>query len=173
MELLNLIDKLEALATQSTKVPLTGKTMVGAEKLLELVDQMRLSAPRDLQEAEEVLQRREQIVNQSLADAKRIRTAADLESRTRIDESEIVKAGKKKADDIIQEAEAQGRQLIERARMEIKNRRLGADQYARDTLIGLEEDVKSILKSIQKGVEAVTPPKDVAIGANGDGPHAG
>ena len=51
MELLSLIDKLENLATQSTKVPLTGKTMVGAEKLLELVDQMRLAVPRDLQEA--------------------------------------------------------------------------------------------------------------------------
>ena len=62
---------------------------------------MRLAVPRDLQEALEILERREQIVNQSLADAKRIRTAADLESRTRIDESEIVKAGKKKADDIL------------------------------------------------------------------------
>ena len=173
MELLSLIDKLENLATQSTKVPLTGKTMVGAEKLLELVDQMRLAVPRDLQEALEILERREQIVNQSLADAKRIRTAADIESRTRMDESEIVKAGKKKVDAIIEEAEAQGRQLIERTRIEIKTRRVGADQYARETLVGLEEDVKSILKSIQKGVEAVTPPKDVPIGTNGDGPSAG
>ena len=63
---------------QARKMPITGRSMVDAERLLELVDQMRLATSRaTLQEAQEVLERREQIVNQTMLDARRIRATAE------------------------------------------------------------------------------------------------
>jgi hypothetical protein len=170
MEILNLIDKLEALATQSKKVPLTGKRMLGAERLLELVDQMRLAVPRGVQEAEDMLGRREQVINQALSDAKRIRAAAEIESRTRLEESEMVRSAKRRGDEILQEAEAQGRQLMERVHVELKVRRAGADDYAREALTSLEQDVEAVLKSIRHGLDAVAPKNQALAAVNGEKP---
>ena len=55
MDLLNLVDKLETMATTSGKVPGTRKLLIDQDKALELVDLMRLGIPKDIQEAEEVL----------------------------------------------------------------------------------------------------------------------
>lgn len=157
MEILTLIDKLEQMAAQSKVIPLTGKAVVRRHHLLDLVDQMRLAVPRSVQDAQEVLKRREQILNQTVVDAKRIKAAADNESYTRLEESELVKSAKRRYDEIIHEAEAQGRQLLERVQQEVKSRRSGADQYARDVLSNLEQDLAGTLNEVRRGIDAMTP----------------
>ena len=157
MEILTLIDKLEDMAAKSRRMPLTGRALVRRHQLLELVDQMRLAVPRSVQDAREVLDRREQILHQSLSDAKRMKAAAENESRVRLEESELVKSAKRRYDEIVQEAEAQGRHLLERVQKEIQNRRAGADQYAWEVLAHLEQEMANTLNSIRRGLNAVTP----------------
>ena len=41
MEILELVDKLEAMAAQARKTPITGRAKIDAEKLLELTELMR------------------------------------------------------------------------------------------------------------------------------------
>ena len=55
MEILELVDKLEAMANQAKKIPMAGRAMVDAEAMLDLIDQIKLSMPRNLQDAQEVL----------------------------------------------------------------------------------------------------------------------
>ena len=59
MDILEHIDKLEAMTTQAKRMPITGRAMIDAERLVGLIDQMRLAVPRNVQEAQEVLDRRE------------------------------------------------------------------------------------------------------------------
>jgi hypothetical protein len=138
-------------------MPLTGRAMIKRHQLLELVDQMRLAVPRSIQDAQEILDRREQIITQSLSDAKRVKAAAENESRTRLEESELVKAAKRRYDEVLQEAETQGRHLLERVQQEIQNRRAGADQYAREVLAHLEQELADTLNSVRRGLNAITP----------------
>ena len=126
--------------------------MVDHEKLLELVDQMRLAVPQSVQEAQEVLERREQIIGQSLKDAQRIKAAADTESRVRLEEGELVKEGKKRAEETIEEARMKGERLLEQVQREVNNRRAGADQYAKEALYKLEAELSAILGIVQRGL---------------------
>ena len=77
---------MESLITDGRKVPVLHRAMIDPQKLLELVDQMRLAIPQSIQDAQEVLERREQIVGQSLKDGQRIKAAAETEARIRVEE---------------------------------------------------------------------------------------
>jgi cell division septum initiation protein DivIVA len=154
VEILDLINQLETLAGAGKKLPM-GRKLVEADRLLELVDQMRLAVPRAVQEADEVLDKREQILTQSDLDSKRIRAAAETEARNRLEESEIVKAGKKHAQEIIAESQAKAGRFLEQAEIELRQRRDEADQYSAKILQGLEEEVGRIHATIQRGLDAL------------------
>lgn len=157
MEILELVDKLEAMAAQARKMPITGRAMLDAEKLLELTDQMRLSIPRNLHEAEEVLERREQIVSQTMIDARRLRATAEGDARALVDESELVKSARLQADDILEEAGRRAERIIAVAEQEARRRRDGADQYCQQSLEQLEGQVTSVLNTIHAGQRLLTP----------------
>ena len=151
MEILELVDKLESMALQAKKMPLTGQSMVDSERLLELIDQMRLAIPRNVQEAQEVLERREQIINQTMLDARRIRATAESDSRHLVDESELVKSAKKRGEELYAEAEQKAQRLLQAVEAEARNRRAGADQYCEDVLQKLEGEVGKTLETIRAG----------------------
>ena len=111
MEILELIDRLESLAAQARKVPITGRAMIDAERLLELVDQMRLSVPRNVQDANEIIERREQIINQTMNDARRLRATAEQDARALVDESELTKLAKRRSEEIMAEAEQRAERI--------------------------------------------------------------
>ncbi|MEX2430559.1 MAG: hypothetical protein WD645_01410, partial [Dehalococcoidia bacterium] len=141
MEILDMVDKLESMALQAKKMPLTGQSMVDSERLLELIDQMRLAIPRNIQEAQEVIDRREQIINQTMLDARRIRVTAESDSRHLVEDSELVKSAKKRGEEIYAEAEQKGQRLLQAVEAEARSRKAGADQYCQDVLEKLESEI--------------------------------
>ena len=163
MEILDLIDKLETMATHARRVPITGRAMIDAERLEELIDQMRLTVPRNVQEAQEVLERREQIVSQTMLDARRIRATAETDARALVEESELVKSAKKRSEELMIEAEHR----VERAKAagdaEANRRRVGADQYAQDSLAKLEEQLLGVLNVIHAGQRILSPAEELLV----------
>ena len=122
---------------------------------------MRLAVPRNVQEAQEVLERREQIINQTMLDARRIRAVAETDARTLVDESELVKSAKKRGDEIVAEAEQKAMRMIEQIEQHIRSKQAGADQYAQEALAGLEEQVLNILKVIHAGQRILSPAEEL------------
>lgn len=161
MEILELIDRLESLAAQARKVPITGRAMIDAERLLELVDQMRLSVPRNVQDANEIIERREQIINQTMNDARRLRATAEQDARALVDESELTKLAKRRSEEIMAEAEQRAERLMAAAETDARKRRSGADQYCLEALSGLEDQVSTLLTSIQAGQRVLTPANEL------------
>ena len=157
MEILELIDKLEGIAGRSRRVPITGRAMIDSEKLLELIDQMRLAVPRNVQEAQEVLERREQIINQTMLDARRIRATAEQDARHLVEDSEMVKVAKRRSDEIIAEAEARAHRMLGAVETDARARRAGADRYSQEALAELEEQVLVLLNTIHAGQRVLTP----------------
>ncbi len=160
MEILELVDKLEAMAAQARKTPITGRAKIDAEKLLELTEQMRASIPRNMQDAQDVLQRREQIVNQTMLDARRIRATAEGDARALVDEHGLVKAANERVAAIIEEAGQKAARIISLAEQEARRRREGADRYCQETLERLEGQVVSLLGTIRAGQRVLTPGLD-------------
>ena len=151
MDILEQIDKLEAMAGQAKRMPITGAAMIDAERLVNIIDQIRLAVPRNVQEAQEVLERREQIINQTMLDARRIRAVAETDARALVDESELVKSAKRRGDEIVAEAEQKAIRMVKATEQHIRSKQAGADQYAQESLAGLEEQVLTILNVIHAG----------------------
>ncbi len=128
------------------------KLFVDSETLMEIVDQLRVAVPQGIAEADEVIRKREDLLNQSLGEARRIRASAENEFRSRMDDTELVKEAQKEALKIRQEAEIKAQRMLEMAESEAASRRDSADQYAQEQLHRLEEKVASLLSTVRNGI---------------------
>ena len=160
MELMYLIDKLEDLVASAKKMPITGRTMIDGERLAELVEQLRFAVPKNVQEANEVIEHRSQLLAQTANEVRRLRATAERESRMLIEESTTLAAGKERGEEIIREAEERAKQMLARTETELKKRWRGANDYTRDALLELETKVGETLDTIRKGIASVTSPEE-------------
>jgi uncharacterized membrane protein YqiK len=161
METLELIDKLEAMTVQAKKVPITGRAMIDAVRLGELIDQMRITIPRDLHEAQEVIDRREAIVNQTMQDARRIRAVAETDARTLVGDNQLVKGAEVKVAELYAEAEAKAQRLLNMAETEARRKKAEADQYCQDVLSTLEEQLGNIMSTVRAGQRVLSPGEEL------------
>ncbi len=150
-----MIDRLEALASSGRKVPVARRSLIDADQLLQLVDQLRLAVPKDLQEAREMLQKREQIINQALAEAKRIKATAGSESRAMLEQHELINVAKSRAEQIVEESQSRVQRVLDQANAEAKSCRAGADGYAQEVLYKLEQEVSNVLTTVRRGIEVL------------------
>ena len=116
---------------------------------------MRVAVPKDIMEAEEVLQRRDDILSQSLVEARRIRATAESDYRSRIDESELMKKAEEEAARVVEEAQQKTQRILDIADSDAKTRRASSDQYAQDVLYKLEQQVAGILSTVRHGIDAL------------------
>ena len=128
---------------------------VDAEKLLELVDQLRVAVPQDVSEAEEVLRKREDLLNQSLGEARRIRASAENEFRSRIDDNELIHEAQKQSEKLVEEAQGKAQRILDTADSDANTRRSSADQYSQEVLYKLEQEVAGLLGTVRNGIEVL------------------
>ena len=160
MKLSSLIEKLEELISSGTGVPATGRVLIDRDKLAELVNQIRSAVPEDIQEAQDLLQMREKLINQALLEGRHIRSASEDEARSRVTESEITKEAKKRSGEIIEEAQHRAQRVLDETDAQVTTRRAGADKYTQETLLKLEEDLSQILTTIRHGIEVTETEKE-------------
>ncbi len=136
----DLLDALKELVEDARGIPLAGeKCILDRDQLLDIIDELRETLPAEIKEAEDIVQRRSELVAQSRREAEAIRRQADEDARQRVSETEIVVAARRKAKEILGNAEIQGREL-----------RRGANQYCEDTLKRTEEAVALSLEEVRK-----------------------
>ncbi len=167
------IDRLEARILNSPRVPLTGKTMVEEEALLEQLDAIRLSLPEVVTIAQEILVYKHQIVREAQQQAQQILDEASHCADRVTNELGIVERAEQEARHIRQMAIAECEQLKQQAILEVEQlhdcqaRELGrmrqevvaecnqiqagADEYADRVLHNMEYQLKDMLQSIQRG----------------------
>ncbi|MDO8750316.1 MAG: hypothetical protein Q7K03_04130 [Dehalococcoidia bacterium] len=155
MEIQGIIDRLETLASEGKKLPIGKKALIDPDKLLELVDQLRVAVPQDIVESQGILKKREELLNQSLGEARRIRSSAETEFRSRLDDHEMLKEAKKRGDQIVEEAQQKAQRILDMVDTDASNRRAEADRYAQETLYKLEQQVANTLSTVRNGIEVI------------------
>ena len=118
----------------------------------ELLDQIREAMPSDIKEAQELLQMRENVINQALLEAKRIRSTAEEEAKALVKESEITKEARKKSEDLIAETQRKAQRILDEADAQARSRGAGADEYALASLQKLEEQLLQVLSTVRQGI---------------------
>lgn len=175
VEILSLIDKVESLLTAGARLPGTRKVLVDIDRILDIVDQMRLSVPKDVQEAGEILMKREGVINQALLEARRIKASAEEESRAKVEQSEVLKqAGqkseeiiaeaRKKSDGVVQEANRRAQHIVQDAQTFADARIAEADKYTQEVLYKLEQDLSMALNSVRRGLDLLDRQGEVKAG---------
>ena len=139
----------------STKVPATRSRLVDAEKIMELVEQLRLAIPQDMRAAQEVIDKKDAILNQAQIDARRIRNEAEQEFAARLDQNELVIAARRQSEELADEAERKASKLMEQASTESRNNRAEADAYVIQTLRKLEHEMTSVLTTVRQGLDTL------------------
>ena len=155
MEIINIIDRLDALVNTSRKVPGTRNRMVDADKTMELVAQLRLAIPQDVRAALEVIERKDAILGQAQFDAKRTKSAAEEEFKARLDQSDVMTAARSQADQMLDDADRKASRLVEQAEAASKNNRAEVDAYVVQALRSLEQELTSVLGTVRRGLDTV------------------
>ena len=155
MDIVNVIDRLDALLNTSRKMPATRSRIVDADKVMELVEQLRLAIPQDVRAAQEVIEKKDSILNQAQIDGRHIRSDAEEEYRTRLDQNQLVTAARHKGETIVAEAERKANRLMEQAEAESRNSQTQADAYVTDALRNLEREMTAVLTTVRKGLDSL------------------
>ena len=166
MEILDLIDSLEELVIQARRLPVGGNLVVDRKRMLDVIDQMRLSVPVDLRQAQQILEMRDQILADTHSAAQKTLEQADVERKRRVDESAIVREAEDRGHSMLIAAEARARETIADSdataaahlseAAEAASKQLDdADQYALEVLHRLENQLQTFLDSIRMSIASL------------------
>ncbi|NJP05190.1 MAG: hypothetical protein HC837_05960 [Chloroflexaceae bacterium] len=135
IELDDLIDELEDVIADGRRVPFSGRLLIDEERILDIIDRMRVSIPEELKQARRVIQEQDRL----LADA-RARVQMALEERG-----------------LLEAIETERQQLIQQAEHDAAQVRAGADDYARQVLEDLQNRLTKVLANVRNGLETLSP----------------
>jgi hypothetical protein len=166
MDVLYLIDRLEELVARAFHVPMGSGVVVHRQRLLDLIDRMRVAMPADIREAREVLQKQEEVLAQAQEEAGRIITRAQAELEERLKDEAVVKAAEERAQQIVREGEeraqalvrdgeVQARERLDEAERSAQQQMEEADLYSLQTMRRLETQLNNFLNTIRKGIQTM------------------
>ncbi len=144
MDILHLVDRLEELFNESRPIWFTHSVMVDEDRMLDLIDQMRVSIPEEIKKAQQILAQRDRILAQAQEEANRTIQLAREKAEQMIER-----------DAIIQAAHARAEQIIQQARMETESTKRDADEYVLESLSRLEIELEKMLNQVRNGVRAL------------------
>lgn len=151
-DIYHLIDRLERLINESWRMPLSAYLVINEDDFLDVIDQMRTAIPREVKEGEKIQRERERIIAQAEEEAERIVQLAQEDAAKLIQEHEIIHM-----------AEQRGKTITERAQREAEVLKTEADDYAREVLVSLndqldtlEGQIANLLTTVRNGLETLS-----------------
>ncbi|MEW6046457.1 MAG: hypothetical protein AB1609_08240 [Bacillota bacterium] len=139
-----LLERLEHLITSAPTVPLSGRCMVRADEVLQVIDRIRRTLPEEVAQAAELLSRREAILQESQAEAERIVLKAEEYAARLVRES-----------DVLRQAEQEGERLLAESRRRAAELETGANEYADSVLLMVQQALEKTLGEIQRHLHQV------------------
>jgi cell division septum initiation protein DivIVA len=125
-------------------VPATRKVLVDRDAVLDLIDQLRVAIPEEVQAAKRINAEGERILEQAHDESTRIVSRAQEQAAFLISERGLTEG-----------AEAEGRRMIAEAEAAGLDVAAGADNYATQMLLALETEVTKALAGVRKGIEVL------------------
>jgi F0F1-type ATP synthase membrane subunit b/b' len=148
MDILHLVDRLEELFNESRPLPFTHNVVVNEDRMLDLIDQMRVSIPEEIKKAQQLLAQRDRLLAQAQEEANRTLALAREKSEQMIER-----------DAITADAKVRAEQIVQQAYIDIQQTRLEADSYVMETLTGLEQEMERMLTQVRNGIRTLQSEK--------------
>jgi cell division septum initiation protein DivIVA len=140
MDIMALIDRIEEIVDNGRGVPLSHNKMVDPDKVYEIIDEIRAQFPDELKQARWIVKERQEMLEEAEKEANRILEEARERAQQLANEQEVVRLAEQQAADIMDRAKQQEREI-----------RLGAEDYADEMLANLEVNLGKLLTAVQRG----------------------
>ena len=172
------LDILEELILESPRVPLSRRTLVDEDKLLEQLDRIRLNLPSVFQEATHVLQQRDRILGSAEQQAQAMLNEVEHEAARRLQEMGIVQRAEEQARQVqhklqqecetlrsqtmaeIEQWQETARQHWETTKQQAESEcaamKQEADVYAAQVLQRVEHQLSEMLRVVYNGRRSLT-----------------
>ena len=144
MDILNLLERIEDIIEDASKFLLSSKVMIDKEEVLEVINEIRLKMPDEINRASWVSKERQRILNEAQNEAEELISKVTEQQKTLIEESEITRQAKKYANQLIQEAEQKANEM-----------KSGAYDYSDEILSKLQEKIREINNIIEDNREVL------------------
>ncbi len=144
MDILHLVDRLEELFNESRPIWFTHSVIVDEDRMLDLIDQMRVSIPEEIKKAQQILVQHDRILAQAQEEANRTLALAREKSEALVER-----------DSIVQAAQGRAEQIIAQSRVDGDATRHEADEYVLDALNKLEMELDRILNQVRNGITTI------------------
>ncbi len=142
VDILYLVDRLEELVGVGKRVPFSGRVMVEEEEFLALVDQLRVTVPNEIRQAQRVIKEREAIIGRAQEEAAKILEVARQQAEYIVSQQGV-----------LNEARQRGEELLRQVEVEHKRSMGQIDVYALQQFGRVEEAMREGLEIIQQALE--------------------
>ena len=144
MDVLQWLDYLNEVVENATEITITGKIVLHKKDMLELIKKILHALPDELKRSKWIISERDRIIGE----AKKFSEEAIKDAKLRI-EKEV------EEHDIVIEARNKAKSIIDIAKGEAKAIRCGANDYVKEVLKSLVEDMENNRKSFVETLEKI------------------
>ena len=130
------------------------KIIVNKEELMELLVELRLRIPDEIQQYQKIISNQDAILNEARYQADNMIQEAAAQTNELVNEHEIMQRAYTAADQVVQDAQAQAQSIIDAAVVDANNIRQGAIQYTDDMLRSLQNIVTNTMEGSQGRFDA-------------------
>ena len=133
LDLQNLIDNAKSVPFSS------GKVMVNSDEIFDIIAQIQDAMPAEVRQAKNIVADRKQILSEANSEAENIIRAAEERKKVMLNQNELVREAQAKARDLLEDAKAKSAEI-----------RKASNVYADGILKRAEESLSSQLADVKK-----------------------
>lgn len=112
-------------------MPFSGRLLIDEDRVLDIIDRMRVAVPEELRQARRIISEQERLIGEAQERVQQV-----------LQEQGLLAA-----------IEAERARLLDQAEREARAVRAGADEYARQVLEELEQRLLKVITSVQNGLQ--------------------
>ena len=143
-----LLEQIDDMVDKAWSLPLSGgKCLVEADRLRDIVDDVRANLPSELRQAKAIVSDRAEIISNAKREAEDIIRKAEERARTLVSHEEVVKQAQIKANEILSQSQQRSREM-----------RKGANDFAEDVLKRTEENLAQHLTEVRQVRQSLSSP---------------
>ena len=139
MNIDDVLDVLDELLDKSWSLPLSGgRCVVDADKVRDLIDDIRINLPTEIKQAQAIVMDRNEILEVAKREGEGIIRKAEERAKTLVAQEQIVKAAQSRAADILTQTQMKSREM-----------RAAAHDFSDDILKSTEESMTKALADLR------------------------
>ncbi len=144
MDILHLVDRLEELFNESKPIWFTHSVVVDEDRMLDLIDQMRVTIPEEIKKSQQLLSQRDRILAQAQEEASRTIALAREKAEKLVENDPITQAAQIKAE-----------QIVAQAHLDSEQTKRETDNYILHSLTAMETELEKIGNQVKNGIMAL------------------